>query len=50
MTHVKLEAPASGAAAQRHFQQMAEDAADIIAEENLQELASLGLQRYLLGS
>lgn len=46
MTRVKLGPPASGPGAQEHLRQMAEDAADVVAERNLQELTSFGLKRW----
>ena len=41
MTRVKLEAPASGPAASAHNQQLAEDAEELLAEQNLSHLSSL---------
>lgn len=45
MTQVKLDVPAGAPGAEPHMQQMAEDAAELVAERNLKHLTALGLQR-----
>ena len=43
MTTVKLESPMTGAVAEQHKSQLAEDARTLIAEHNLRELEQLQL-------
>ena len=45
LTRVRLDSPASGAAAEQHRRQLAQDAADLTAERNLQELTSFGIAK-----
>ena len=46
LTRVRLDSPASGAAAEQHRRQLAQDAADLTAERNLQELTSFGIAKW----
>ena len=46
LTRVRLDSPASGAAGEQHRRQLAQDAADLTAERNLQELASFGIAKW----